>query len=212
MKNVFRIIAIGLVGTFIFASCNKSDDTDWNKLIEEQRIKDSIENARIKGIIANQAPQLKSYAETNFTNAKLDTATGIWYQVITEGEASSYTYRFNSMGNGIVAPEVTVKFKEKLINGTVTEQTETDKTTTYLLSNRKYAWHTAFLPKTLSYNNQDVKIGGLTANGLKKNSQIRFISPSPWVYDTQEVKDKDGNVKIAANSPIVYEIEVVDIK
>jgi len=210
MKNVLKLIAIGLVGTFIFASCNKGSDFDYEKLQEEQRIKDSIENARVQKHIKDQAPALKAYATANFTNPILDTASGIWYDVITEGDQSSYTYRFSQQG--IVAPEVTVKYKGQLLNGTVFDQTEADKSTTMSLGRAIFAWQRMFVPKSISVNNQDYPTNmGVTPKGLKKNSKVKFVTPSPWAYDETEIK-KEGKPTIPANSPLVFEIEVVDIR
>ncbi|WP_270088469.1 FKBP-type peptidyl-prolyl cis-trans isomerase [Sphingobacterium sp. SYP-B4668] len=208
MKNVLRLIAIGLVGTFIFTSCNKGDDFDWNKYEEEQR----REQARIDSTLNAQKKVLKDFVEdpdNGFTNPQLDDSTGIWYQVITEGEASSYTYAFNSQGTGIVAPNVTVKFKGTFLDGKVAEQTEADKTTVFQLGSRPLAWHKAFLPRAISFNNQEVKVGGLTVNGLKKNSKIRFVAPSIYCFDKGTTLN---GVTIPKDSPLVYVIEVTDIK
>ncbi|MGO3306332.1 MAG: FKBP-type peptidyl-prolyl cis-trans isomerase [Sphingobacterium sp.] len=48
-------------------------------------------------------------------------------------------------------------------------------------------------------------MAGLTTEGLRKGSVIKFVTPSPWAYDAKELE------KIPANSPLYFEMEVVDI-
>lgn len=206
MKNFTKILFGMLAMIIALASCSKSDD--FSKLAEEQRIKDSIENARIQNILKTQAPQLKSFAMKNFTNPKLDTAKGIWYDLITEGEDASYTYQFQSNG-ALVFPTAVTKYKVTLLNGenqgTLVDESKEGTPATFTIDRVIAAWQIAFFPKKMSFQGKDVNVGGLTIKGLKKGSKIKIVAPSYFGYD-QTVKDK-----VPANSPLYSEIEVVSI-
>jgi len=203
MKHANKLFFL-IFGAIIFlGACNKDNNDDW---IREQARKDSIERARIDKVIAEQAPLLKAFVENpanNWNNPILDTASGIWYEILAPGDESSYTYKSNS--NGLVAPSIEAKYKGQLLNGTVFDQTDESspnkKTAKFNLSQVIIAWRFAFFPQKID---QQV-IGGLTERGLKKDSKIRFITPSPWGYDTA------ARDKIPANSPLVFEIEVINI-
>lgn len=208
MKHINKLFFLIFGVVILLAACNKNDDLD--RIAEEQRLQDSIENARRKKLIDEQAPLLRAYVEdpqNEFSNPVLDTTTGIWFEVLQPGQQDSYTYKLST--NGLVAPTVEVKYKGQLLNGTVfdeTDETSTNKKTLKIsLAQVITAWQFAFLPRSIDYNGQSFPITGLSQHGLKKESKIRFVTPSPWGYDT------DARDKIPANSPLVFEIEVVDI-
>lgn len=195
------------------ASCSKSDD--FSKLVEEQRIKDSIENARIQSILKEQAPAVKAYALANFTTPTLHDSTGIYYQIDATGDEASYTYKIS--GNGLAAPEISVKFVGKLLDGTIFDQSTTDQTTNFSslqIAINKFggSWYYAFVPKTINYNGNDIKLLGFTTTGLKKGSVIRFVTPSVWGFDATEYKTGSANITVPANTPVAYTITVESIK
>ncbi|MCL4639376.1 MULTISPECIES: FKBP-type peptidyl-prolyl cis-trans isomerase [Olivibacter] len=209
MKHTNKILFL-LFGVLIaFSACNK---TDFDEIRREQERQDSIRQARIRKVLAEQEPILRAYVQdpdNGWTNPRRSDSTGIWYEVLEPGQSDSYTYKLNSIGQ-IVAPTIEVKYKGQLLNGTVFDQTSdslANKKTfkTNLGSNIIPAWVYAFIPSSFTYNGQNMPTFGLTSSGLKKGSKIRFVTPSPWGYD-----DK-ANEKIPANSPLVFEIEVVDI-
>jgi len=204
MKNFTKTLCAMLAMIIALASCSKSDD--FSKLAEEQRIKDSIENERIQNIL--KTPQLKSFALKNFTNPKLDTAKGIWYDLITEGEDASYSYQFQSNG-ALVFPTAVTKYKVTLLNGenqgTLVDESKDGTPATFTLDRVIAAWQIAFFPKKMAFQGKEVNVGGLTIKGLKKGSKIKIVAPSYFGYD-QTVKDK-----VPANSPLYSEIEVVSI-
>ncbi|WDF68255.1 FKBP-type peptidyl-prolyl cis-trans isomerase [Sphingobacterium oryzagri] len=204
MKVFFRFLCAVVVAAVAFSSCSSGNDYDFERALEEQRIKDSLNNVRIRGIIAEQAGAVKTFADQNLTNAKLDTASGIWYQVVQAGDENSYTYEVTP--GGISAPTVEVKYKGTLLNGTVFDETAVGKTAQLPLAQLVQAWRYAFWPKTLRFNGVTYQLGGLTPTGLKKGSIIKFVTPSPWAYDTR------SSEKIPANSPLYFEIEVVNLR
>lgn len=202
-------IAIFTAALF-FTSCNKNS-FDYEAAQKEKAKQDSIERARIDDLIQKQASSLEIFANEKMPGATRIDSLGIWFIVDAAGQEDSYTYRPHPSG-GIVAPEVTVKYKGTTLDGSIFDQTEIDKTAKFSIANTIKAWQFAFLPKEITYNGNKYPLIGLTSTGLKKGSKIRFVASSPWGYDKQEVKDKEGKVTIPANSPLYFEIEVVDIK
>ncbi len=212
MKKLHLSLLTLVSALFILASCNK-DDFDYAASQKEQQRLDSIENARVEGLIASQAPALKTFVDANMPGATLVDSLGIWFIVDAPGEENSYTYTINSFGQ-ILAPTVEVKYKGTLLNGDVFDKTEEGKFAEFTLGgNLIRAWQIAFLPKSITLNGNTFPITGLTNTGLKKGSKIRFVTSSPYAYDRAEVKDPKTNaIKIPANSPLYFEIEVSEIK
>lgn len=214
MKKTFQVFGFIALIAIAFTSC-KSNDFDFEKAKEEQRIKDSIEFARINKLLEEQAPELEAFAKAHFVNPVFDDSTGMWFEILAPGDDNSYNYSINSQG--IVAPNITVAYTGTLLNGKVFDETGLDEkgekvTREFNLGNMIKAWHWAFLPKSFKSNGQEIKTVGITAKGLKKGSKIRFVTPSPWAYDRNARKDKDGVETIPANSPLYFEVEVTAIK
>lgn len=204
MKKLFSILSFLFLATVFFTSCNK-DDFDYEAAAKEQARQDSIERVRVDKLIQSQAASLKTFADNEMPGATLIDSLGIWFIIDNPGQEDSYTYSFNNNGQ-IIAPTVSVKYKGTLLNGTIFDQTETDKTATFNLGGLIKAWQIAFLPKSITFNGTTYPIIGLTNTGLKKGSKIRFATSSPFGYDQK------SSAKIPANSPLYFEIEVVDIK
>lgn len=204
MKKIQFYITVFISTLFIITSCNKND-FDYESAEREKKYQDSIENARVKGIIKSQAASLKTFADDKMPGATLVDSLGIWFIVDAIGEENSYTYSINSFG-GITAPTVTVKYKGTLLNGTVFDKTDDDKTATFSLERLIPAWQIAFLPKSITFNGNTVPVTGLTTKGLKKGSKIRFVTSSPYAYDGR------NQGTIPANSPLYFEIEVIGIQ
>lgn len=208
MKHANNLFFLIFGAIILFTACNKNDG--FGDIDEEQIRQDSIRKAEV---VKEQAPLLKAYVENpenEWNNPLLDTTWGIWYEILAPGQSDSYTYKYNAYGQ-IIAPTIEVKYKGQLLNGTIFDQTDStstsSKTRTFNLGGLIRAWHYAFLPKTIDYNGQNYPAPGISTNGLKKGSKIRFVTPSPWGYD-----DDDRTAeKIPANSPLVFEIEVVNI-
>lgn len=210
MNKTLSYLAAVFAFVILITSCNKND-FDFEAAQKEQAKRDSIEKARIDDLIKKQAADLKLFADEKMAGATLIDSLGIWFIVDAVGQEDSYSYRPHPNG-GIIAPEVTVKYKGTFLDGSVFDQTETDKTATFSLANTIRAWQFAFLPKEITYNGNKYPLMGLTNTGLKKGSKIRFVTSSPWAYDAQGSKDSSGKVVIPANTPLYFEIEVIDIK
>ena len=202
-KHAFLLLIFGL-----FLGLSACNNTDFDQLQAEQNRQDSLERARIQKLLDEQAPLLEAYVHTQgWTNAILNKDRGIWYEVLNVGTNDSYAYKINYNGTvpALVYPNIEVMYKGELLDGTPFDETADGKTATLSLNRVLLAWQLAFFPKSIYGNGQNNSVGGLTEKGLQKGAKIRFVTPSPWAYDA-EVQDK-----IPANSPLVFEIEVVNI-
>ncbi len=207
MKNLLGKLLVVLVLALGIASCAKDDDNSW---YEEQKKQYELERKRIDSTLNAQKLFLAAYAAANFENPVLSDSTGIWFEILEPGDESSYTYKS-------VLPTITVKYKGQLADedGTVFDDKTDDEdypsgVTFTNWNNLISSWYYAFVPKTVTVDGTTYKTGGLTNTGLKKGSRIRFITPSPYGYDNKEVKN--GDVTIPKDSPLVFEITVVDIE
>lgn len=204
MKNLFKAFLLLTISLAVLASCSKSDDYDYEKAQEQQRIQDSLNNVRVQKLLVEQAPELEKFAKEKFDSPILNDSSGIWYEVTEPGEGPLFQYIVSN--NGINAPTVTVKYKGTLLDGTVFDETKDGKPAEFSLGGLIHAWQLAFLPEKIRYNGNDYPVNGLTKDGLRKGSKIRFVTPSPWAYDASTRE------KIPANSPLYFEIEVIDIE
>lgn len=175
-----------LFATLSLSSCfNKDDMFDTNAQYEIEK------------------PLIQQYVQENLPGATLDTATGIWYQILDIGdEEDTYDYKTLGAGGGIESPIIQVKYTLRLLNGTVVDKVDTEQGFTSNLAGLIQAWHIAFLPKKIG----ELNTGGFTENGLQKNSRIRFVTPSIWGYQNRAF----GNVP--ANSPLDFTIEVLGVQ
>lgn len=216
MNNLPKVFFLFLIAAIAVTSCSKSDDNgvDWR---EEQRIRDSLNNARIEALLKAQAPLLESFVVEHFPGDEawvLDDSTGIWFKIHEPGEIGSYTYRVVPSATGgrvLAAPYVEVNYIGKLLNGEIFDATSEEETRTFRLGNLIPAWNIAFYPAVIRQDAQDFKIGGLTERGLQKGTIIELVAPSPYGYDNLAQKDKDGKTTIPADSPLHFYIEVIDI-
>lgn len=194
MKQIYALFLLLALASTSLVSCNKNDDYDKYLDLQEQ------EKQRIKEQIALQKPLLAEYAKQHFENAKLDSNTGIWFEVLSPGDNNSYSYAYNT--EGLIFPNIKVAFKGELLNGTVFEEATVTTPKIFGLKSRIPAWQFAFFP----YKIGEYTIAGLTTTGLKKGSKIRFITNSIYGYDQLTSIEK-----VPANSPLIFTIEVLDI-
>lgn len=223
MKTLFKTVMFAAVGAVLFASCNDSSDNyDYEaEYLKQEKAIDSIFQKDAK-IIANFVDDTFQEDSLKITYNYLDKTIkrGFWYKVITqptEENDNAYKYQVNSTGYGlpIIAPKVNIKYTARLLDGpTVLEGTivENEPGGDYDFASNtskviNWAWVYSFSPYSIRINETNTtKIGGLTKNGLKVGSKIIVVSPSYWAYGSTK------SDKIPANSPLVYEFEVLSIK
>jgi len=199
MKKLLSPLFLGITAiAFLIISCAKSDDAP---------IYDAAAQFKTDSVA------LKNYVSQKYPDAQYNSETGIWYEILAEG-TGNYQYKIvDTLNAKAFKVNPTVKYTGRLLNGSIFDQTETDKTASFeLLTNTGYdypfestlipAWTFAFAPKKIG----DVDLGGLTEKGLQKGSKIHIMAPSKFCYGNRAVGP------IPANSPLDFVIEVVDIK
>src|SRR5690606_19448597 len=198
MKNLMKTLLMGCIGALILASCmdNDLDNFDPN----EQFRLDSI--------------AIRDYVTANGIAATRDEKTGIWYELMEEGEPGSYTYKLKDTLNArYLWFHTRVKYQGKLLSGTVFDKFEADTgvnmriasaLTSYYPFNSSIipAWVYTFAPNAIG----DYELDGLFSDGLQKGAKVRIITPSYWGYQNA------ANGPIPANSPLEFIIDVLDIQ
>ncbi|GGH05912.1 hypothetical protein FAZ19_04495 [Sphingobacterium alkalisoli] len=216
MKNLLKpLFAFAIVAT-TFTSCMEKDDTDYDAIyLREEQIIDSIFSA--------QKLVIEDYVDMHFDNAKEDTIKltyrylnksikrGIWFEVLSEPTDDTYEYKVNpnSTQGAPIYPKWKLKYKASLLNGTVVQEDSEGTEYSFNTNNPNVynnAWFISFIPYSLKYSGKDFIYEGLTKNGLKKGSKFRMVTPSYFAF-ASTAKDK-----IPANSPLVYEFEVLEIE
>lgn len=191
MKNLTKILFSIAAMLVVFASCNK-DDNDYFDANKQFGL---------------DLESIKSFVSTNLPDAKLDSASGISYKILAEGDGV-YQYKTkDTLVNGVtkqalVYPKITVNYTGKLLNGTTFDENVTTEGFSSSLSRLIPAWQTAFFPKKIGENT----IGGLTVAGLTKGSKIRIVTPSYWAYGNY------ASGKVPANSPLDFIITVLNVQ
>ncbi|WP_164109314.1 MULTISPECIES: FKBP-type peptidyl-prolyl cis-trans isomerase [Sphingobacterium] len=227
MKNLFKTVLFAAVGTVMFASCNSKDDYDYDAdNLKQEKAIDSI-FTKDRAIIENYIDETFQEDSLKITYNYLGKTIkrGLWYKVITavsDENEQAYKYQINTSGYGlpVVAPKVTLKYTARLLDGTTLENgtlVENEGGGEYDFSTNaskviNTAWYLSFFPYNIRVNEQDTRvIGGLTKNGLKKGSRIIVVTPSYWAYGARG-NGQTGDKAIPANSPLVYDFEVLSIQ
>ncbi|SFS99570.1 FKBP-type peptidyl-prolyl cis-trans isomerase [Sphingobacterium wenxiniae] len=207
MKNLFKLLFAVLVTAAVFTSCMKDNDNSWYE--EQQK-----ELQRIEATNKEQAPLLKQYAEQYLgENRKLDENSGIWYEVIESPEVpEDKKYEFFTSSGQIYNFALKAKYEGRLVKEQGKPFDSSTEPANFTANGLIPAWVRAIIPSTFNLNGQTHEVGGLTEKGLQVGAKIRIITPSTLGYDNKDVKDKDGNIKIAANSPLDFTIEIVELK
>lgn len=226
MKTLFKPLLVLAVTAIAFTSCMKDDDTDYDaqQRQEEEALVASLATDKIKidaYLLANPSEESGIWQEdeTKYPLTFIESPKrGIWFEILsepTEEDDEAYEYELNSQG-GIVAPKVKVNYSVSLLNGGEPIQSKTNASIDFATFGQtspnvfNQIWIWSFIPKTMQYNTNDVEVGGLTARGLKKGSKIRVVTPSAWAFRGQAVEVESKT--IPANSPLVYEFEVLSIE
>lgn len=217
MKNLFKpLIALAVVA-MTFTSCMEKDNTDYEaeNLKIEQRTDSllSVQNKSIESYIAANSTTSWTKDTVTFSYYYLDKkpARGIYYQVISEPTDNTYEYKITNTGANlsVVLPKLKLKYKATLLDGTVVQEDETGSDYSLGVPNPTIfndAWYYSFLPYSIKFNNQEYFTNGLTKNGLKKGSKFKMVTPSMWAFKSA------STTKIPANSPLVYEFEILSIE
>lgn len=217
MKNFLKSTLLITLSSLVFASCmDKGDNIDYEAEYKKQE-------QQIDSLLSAQKIKIEEYKNEFFTNAIEDTVKmslprinkkvnrGIWYEVISEPTDNSYTYSLNSTGNAIVFPKLKLKYTAKLLNNTVVESdlVGTDYNLGISSSKITQIWLYSFFPYSIKFNADNIFLYGLTEFGLKKGSKFKVITPSYFAYGNNAQTSSQGT--IPANSPLVYEFEVLEI-
>jgi len=186
---------------------------EYYKQLEKQEL-------RIDSILNAQKIDIEEYVETHLEGAKEDsiyynysyidkrTKRGLWYRVDSEPTDETYDYKVNSSATALIYPTVKLKYSAKLLSGETVESDTEGSIYNFGVSSSKInsAWIISFFPYSIKLNGNDIVVGGLTKNGLKKGSKITVVTPSPFAYGST------AQSSIPANSPLVYEFEVLSIE
>jgi len=219
MKNLLGLFAAFALMATTFTSCNKEDDFDYEDYyLKQERAIDSL--------LLSQKTKIEEYKNTHFgSNAIEDTTKynfqfldksvkrGIWYEIINPATDNSYEYKLNASQNGVVYPTWKLKFKVNLLTSETPVFSDLEGSN-YTLSGTNpnslftEAWVISLFPAKYKANGQDINYVGLTKDGVKKGSKIRVIVPSLYAYGAQGLSAKN----IPADSPLVYEFEVLEIQ
>lgn len=197
MKTL-KLLLVAFLAVVGISSCMKDNDYDQPDY--------EAENRRIDSTLKAQDTILRAYAHEHFDNPIEDTTFGIWYEILEV--SNDTTFEYVSRESSWVPVIADVKYTGQLLDGTVFDD-QTDKATQLVINGASntssgviYAWLLAFYPQSSNANS----FSGLTEDGLKKGSKIRFVAPSPYCYDNQTMDD------IPADSPLDFTIEVTDIR
>ncbi len=218
MKNLIKpLIAFAVVATTFTACMDKGDDIDY----EAQSL---ASERRLDSLLSSQKTAIEAYVAAEFTTpaAIKDTATinlprlgkkverGMYYQILSAPTDNTYEYKYS--GSGFIVPAVKVKYTVSTLSKTVVQSDNTGSNYTLNGNNSVFnsTWLYSFYPYSITYNGRELKVdqlglGGLTKDGLKKGSKFRVITPSFWV-------ETGSNSTIPANQPLVYEFEVISIE
>lgn len=215
MKNLFKPLFALVILATTFIACN---DDKYDYAADEERARQ--QELILDSIFRAEALEIKAYALEHFDAPQEDTLKyhyqfldktikrGFWYEIVNEPSDDTYEYKLNA-SRQVIYPKVKLKYTAKLLDGTTiveSDVTGSDYDFTQPSKVINNAWAISFIPYSVKLNGDPIIQYGLTKNGLKKGSIIRVISPSPWAYGTNKTD------KIPANTPLVYEFEVISIE
>lgn len=194
MNKLIKLTLSLLTISLLVFSCTK-----------DEKYFDSVEQFEL------EKPIIKSYVQSNYPNmVYASDSTGMWYEILDNGIENTYTYKVvdtvNNYGQSTKAlrlPTLTVRYTGKLIsNGSTFDSNQSENGVTFNLSGLIYAWKLALIPNSVGA----YSFGGLTKKGLQKGAKIRFVTPSALAYGNNYTGS------IPPNSPLYFEIEILDIK
>lgn len=170
MKKIVYYTLIALLAIVSFSSCLDDNSDEWDKYLEEFE-------ANQKKVYAQYVADsilITDYLTINDSLATCDEKSGIFFNIIENGtENKPNTYSI-----------IEVKYQGMLLNGTVFDKTETDKTVDLQLNRVITGWQ---------YGIPKIGVGG------------KIILYLPSFYGYGETKFD----AIPANSVLIYEVELL---
>lgn len=194
-----NLLVLGLVVTMGLSSCIKDGETfDPQAQYELEK------------------PVIEAYAKANLVDPQFDKETGIWYEITSMGDPESFEYKaiLDQSRDRYYpeAPDIWVKYTGKLLDGTPFDDKNKDTEVKMSFNDiAVQAWVYVFFPEKILVDKdgdtleKPLDFVGFTASGLKKGAKVRFVSPSYMAYGNSAAG------KIPANSPLDFEIELVNI-
>lgn len=204
MKNLIKAAALAVTGAVMFSSCMK-----------EGEVFDPYEQLEL------ERPLIEEYVAENYPNAKEYEDTGIWYEIIEEGEAGEHTYEVSdTLNSKWIAADVVMSYTGKLVeDGTTFDKTDDIAVGDTLqvalnLSNGQgtmiQGMLLGLLPKEIEVTEggeeKKITLGHVFEEGAQPGAHFRIIMPSLYGYGNQ------SQGKIPANSPLDFEIKVLDLE
>jgi len=186
MKKI-NVLVLGALIAMGLSSCIKGDSYDPAAQYEIEK------------------PLIAEYVNEHMPNARFHEATGIWYEIVSAGTAGSFNYK-------TIYPNVYVNYVGELLDGTEFGSDDSASGAELNLGNTILAWQAVFFPTEVRYDGngelltEPHKFGGITTEGLQKGATIRFVTPSHMAYAQR------GKGTVPPNSPLYFEIQVVDIQ
>ena len=130
----------------------------------------------------SQVQKVKAYLDSNGITAQKH-LSGFYYAIHSPGSGAFVTN---------LCSVVTVTYKGKLTNGTTFDSTATGLTAAFRLGQVIAGWQKG-IPL------------------VNKGGSITLYIPPALGFGSQNVTDNNGNVKIPANSIVIFDVEVLDI-
>ena len=204
MKNLIKAAALAVTGAVMFSSCMK-----------EGEVFDPYEQREL------EKPLIKEYVAENYPNAKEHEDTGIWYEIIEEGEAGEHTYEVrDTLNSKWIAADVVMSYTGKLVeDGTTFDETKDPSVGDTLqvalnLYNGQGTMIQGMLlglfPKEIKVTEggeeKTIELGHVFEEGAQPGAHFRIIMPSLYGYGNQ------SQGKIPANSPLDFEIKILDLE
>lgn len=201
MKKLrLNAVLAGLLGIFALAACNKDQGEIYDPAVYLDAERPIIASYLIDEDLSSIA--------TEFIDLE-GNPTGIYYAILRGpgSEEGPFEY-YEEVGSDKQLKNVRalVKYTGRLVpSGTQFETLENPDPAkdflrilpTQTAAGVIYAWQVAFYPR-------DVR--GILDGGLQIGDVIRIITPSPYAYGPQATS------KVPANTPLDFEIEVVDLQ
>ncbi len=212
MNKLFKTALVIALGSFVLSSCNNKDTFDYEgEYLKQEQTLDSLLSAQKVKIEAYKNEFMPNAIEdtltNNFTYLNKKVKRGIWYVVESQPTDNSYSYSLNATGTAITYPKLKLKYTARLLDDTIVESDVVGTDYNLGVNSTKITsiWYISFFPYSIKFNANDIILGGLTKDGLKKGSKFKVITPSYYAYGSS------SQTTIPANSPLVYEFEVLEI-